>query len=81
MLTLKKSITLNGEVFVEDKLAVTLQANITAENAGNSFINQSIINQELYNANRKTCREEIKQFQEEVFNLEDVCLNDEKAAE
>ncbi|WP_288395348.1 hypothetical protein [uncultured Vagococcus sp.] len=70
-LNIKKSTTLNGEVTIEGILAVTLQANISDESAGNTYINQSIIDQDLYSQNRKLCREKISEFQEKVYEIED----------
>jgi hypothetical protein len=70
-LNIKKSTTLNGEVTIEGVLTVTLQANISDESAGNTYINQSIIDQDLYSQNRKLCREKISEFQEKVYEIED----------
>lgn len=80
MLNIKKSTTLNGEIIIDGTLIVTLQANISSGNAGNTYINQSIIDQDRYNTNRKECREKISEFQEKVYETEDAFL-DEKTAE
>lgn len=80
MLTTKKATSLTGDIKIDDILVVQVQANISNETAGNTYINQSIINQELYTNNRKQCRQEISEFQEKVYEIEDQFV-EEKAAE
>lgn len=70
-LTIKKSTTLNAEITIEEGLIITLQANISDESAGNTYINQSIIDQNLYSQNRRLCREKISEFQVKVYEIED----------
>lgn len=76
-LNIKKSTTLNGEVTIEGVLAVTLQANISDESAGNTYINQSIIDQDLYSQNSKLCREKISEFHAKVYEIEDRFIEEE----
>lgn len=77
MLTTKKTTRLSGESRIEDVIAMTLDAEVSREAAENTFVRQNIINQELYNANKKECRKDITNFQEEVFDLEDSFMAEE----
>lgn len=76
MLKTKKATSLTGEISIEGTLVITLQANITNENSGNTYINQSIVNQDVYNANRETCRKEISDFKDKVYEIEDRFIAD-----
>ena len=71
MLTIKKSTSVNGEVIIDNTLVMTLQANISSETSGSTYVNQSIIDSVLYNENKKMCRQRIQEFQEEIYKLED----------
>lgn len=77
MLTTKKTTRLSGESRIEGVIAMTLDAEVSRETAENTFVRQNIINQELYNANKKECRKDITDFQEEVFDLEDSFMAEE----
>lgn len=74
MLQTKKSTSLTGQSMVEGQQAIYLSANITTESAGNTSINQSITNQELYLANLSECRKDINDFQEKVWAIEDEMI-------
>ena len=75
MLKITKSITLNGTstIPVDEKSieipVVSMNANIS-EN-GNSNINTVIINKELYESNKSTCRADIDAFTAYVREIED----------
>lgn len=73
-LTIKKSITLTGEskVTVEknDVTVVTMTANIH-ENGGSTNHN-TIINKELYEANKEACRADMDEFTAAVREIEDA---------
>lgn len=77
MLTTKKTTRLSGESRIEGVIVMTLDAEVSRETAENTFVRQNIINQELYNANKKECRKDITNFQEEVFDLEDSFMAEE----
>lgn len=70
MLKTVKSISLNGEVRIEEKLVVTLQANITDGTAG-SYINQNIIDTDIYKEHKSECRKSILEFHTKVNEIED----------
>lgn len=76
MLKTNKATSLTGEISIEGVVTVTLQANITNETSGNTYINQSIINQDVYNANREVCRKEISDFKDKVYDIEDRFISE-----
>lgn len=79
MLRTTKSIALTGSSEINSKQAIYLNANITEETAGSTNINQSIVDQELYKANRVECRNDITAFQEKVWDIEDSLLEEAAA--
>lgn len=80
MLTTKKATHLTGDVLVNGEIAINLQASIKAENVGYSSVQQTILNQELYNANKKECRKDVADFQEMVYEIEDSFLEEDEKA-
>ena len=81
MLKTKKSTSLTGESTIDGQQAVYLSANITIETAGNTSINQSITNQDLYRANLAECRKDINDFQAKVWAIEDEMIASAQPAE
>lgn len=75
-LTIKKSTTLNGESRIEGNVVMTMSAEITNETAGNSFVRQVIIDQGLYSKNKKECRQDISDFQDKVYEIEDAFIEE-----
>lgn len=71
MLKINKNITLNATSEIEGQIAVYMSASIGTDGNTNANINKSIANQELYNANKVAVREDMKQFEEEVYKVED----------
>lgn len=71
MLATDKKTSLTGTSTIEGQQAVYLSANITIETAGNTSINQSVTNQDLYRANLTECRKDIGDFQAAVWAIED----------
>lgn len=71
-LKLTKSTTLNGESIIDGITVVTLLATISAETAGNTYITQNIINQDIYNANKRKVRKDMSEFQDAVYEVEDA---------
>jgi|GEM_PF-1113021 len=73
MLQINRSTTLNGNITVGDnelmQPVVNLNANITENGASN--VNINIYDQIAYEANKKTIRKEIAEFQAAVYALED----------
>lgn len=81
MLKTDKKTSLTGTSTINDQQVVYLSANITAETAGNTTINQSITNQELYRANLSECRKDISDFQSKVWAIEDEMIAEAQPAE
>lgn len=75
-LTVKKSSTLNGESRVKGEVVLTMTAEISSEQLGNSYIRQVIVNQELYANNRIECRKDVSDFQERVYLIEDKFIEE-----
>lgn len=81
MLKTDKKTSLTGTSTINDQQVVYLSANITIETAGNTSINQSITNQELYRANLTECRKDISDFQSKVWEIEDEMIAETQTAE
>lgn len=75
MLKLNKNITLNGVSMINGVQVVYMNATISTDGAGNSGINKTITDKEMYNANKKQVRADMTQFEEEVYNVEDELLS------
>ncbi|MGM0215471.1 hypothetical protein [Enterococcus sp. AZ109] len=73
-MTLKstKSVMLSGSSEIDGQQVIYLSANVTTENAGNTTINLSVQNQELYKANKEECRKDIDEFTKKVREIEDT---------
>ncbi|MEK2534362.1 hypothetical protein KV134_08710 [Tetragenococcus halophilus] len=68
MLKTNKSITLTGNTTINDEQVVYYRAEISPND---SRINQSIQNQELYDANKQECRQDFTDFTKQVYEIED----------
>ena len=66
----RKSVSLSGESKIDGQSVIYLSANIVT-GEGSSSINQSINDQDLYNANRSQCRKDVAAFQSLVYEAED----------
>lgn len=75
-LNTKKSISITGESKINGQQVIYLNANVTTDSAGNTNINQSITDQNLYRQNRVECRKDIDDFQAKVWVIEDDLLNE-----
>ena len=69
MLKVTKSINLNGESQIEGTTVAYLSANVTKE--GNTTTSKNITNQDLYQANKVEVRKDIRDFEAQVYALED----------
>lgn len=82
MLTITKSINLSGQskILTNDTEAVAVQLNASLyNNISNSNIVSTIVNRDLYNANKETCRADIDSFTAYVRDLEDNNTESETA--
>ena len=75
-LEIKKYININGESKINNQSVIFLTANVTTSNVGNTSINQTINNQELYRQNRVECRKDVEDFQDKVWAVEDDLLQE-----
>ncbi|MBM6740868.1 hypothetical protein ACK4CS_18835 [Enterococcus gallinarum] len=75
-LNTKKSISITGESKINGQQVIYLNADVTTDSAGNTNINQSITDQNLYRQNRVECRKDVDDFQERVWAIEDELLNE-----
>lgn len=75
-LEIKKSISITGESKINGQSVIYLSANVTTDSAGNTSINQTINNQELYRQNRVECRKDVEDFQDKVWTVEDDLLQE-----
>ena len=75
-LEIKKSININGESKISNQSVIFLTANVTTSNVGNTSINLTINNQELYRQNRVECRKDVEDFQDKVWAVEDDLLQE-----
>ncbi len=75
-LTMKKSSNLTGESRIEGAIVISMSAEISSDQVGNSYVRQVINNQELYAKNRTECREDLSAFQSKVFEVEDKFIEE-----
>lgn len=74
MLKTNKSITLTGNTVINDERVVYYRAEISPND---SRINQSVQNQELYDANKKECRKDFAEFTAQAYEIEDEAITKE----
>lgn len=74
MLKITESRTLTGTAKVDGTTVVSMSAVLNSDNVGNTSYTEIISNQELYRLNVKELREDIGQFKEEVYKVEDEFL-------
>lgn len=71
MLKKTKSTSLTGESQIGGKTVVRMTANLSTD-GGNDYINQSVTDVELYNANKQEVRKDIAEFQQYIFAQQDA---------
>lgn len=76
MLNINKTILLDGQIIIDGQVAATVRGEIR-DIDNNGFVTQTIVNQELFDANKIECRKQMQEFQELVWKMED----EEKASE
>ena len=79
MLKITKNRTLNGTIEIEGVPVVQLSASITIDSSdftiyNNGGVNRTILNTDLYRKNISTIRQEIAEFEDEVYLMEDEIL-------
>lgn len=76
MLKINKTINISGTSEIDGQVVVYMNASISTDGNTNANINKSIANQELYTANKVTVRADMKQFEDEVYKVEDSMNSD-----
>ena len=71
MLTTTNKINLTGNSMVNGSQAVFLSAQLSTDGSSNGSVSISITNDELYKANKRECRNDISDFQNRVYDLQD----------
>ncbi len=71
MLETKKSTTLTGNIAIDGKQVVYLNASVSSD-GGSDNINQTIQDKELYAANKAEVRKDIAAFTNEFYALQDA---------
>ena len=79
MLKITKNRALNGTIEIEGVPVVQLSASITIDPSdftiyNNGGVNRTILNTDLYRKNISTIRQEIAEFEDEVYLMEDEML-------
>ena len=79
MLKITKSRNLQGTIEIEGMPVVQLSASITIDTDdfsvyNNGGVNRTILNTDLYRKNISTIRQEIAEFEDEVYLMEDELL-------
>ena len=70
-INIKESVTVTGAVEIENVQVVHLSSNIVSDGSDATTFSQSILNADLYNANKAQCRADIAEFQTYVYGVED----------
>ena len=70
-INIKESVTVTGAVVIENVQVVYLSSNIVSDGSDATTFSQSILNADLYNANKAQCRVDIAEFQTYVYGVED----------
>lgn len=78
MLQKSKEISLTGSSVIDGQTVVQMNARISA-NSMDNYVNQSVVNVDLYNENRKQVRKDLSDFQDFVYDNEDALASDLEA--
>lgn len=78
MLKTEKSVTLSGQVLVDNKQVAYLSASVSNTN-GSANVTKTITNPELYEANKTACRGDFVAFNDQVYAVEDSLMEEMKA--
>lgn len=69
MLKGTKNVTLNYQSVIGDETVIVMNATVPV--SGRSTINKSIVNMDLYEANKRVCRQDMAAFDALVWEAED----------
>lgn len=71
MLKTGRTITINGNSMIDDKIVVYMNATLNTDGSSNENINKNIQNQELYVTNKEAVRKDMRDFEDLVFAEQD----------
>ena len=71
MLTVNKSITLNGSSVIDGVQVAYMNATISTDGGNGANVNKTIANQEVYVTNKVQVRADIAEFEAKVYEVED----------
>lgn len=77
MLKTEKSITLSGQVLIDNQQVAYLSASVSDSN-GSANVTKTITNPELYEAHKADCRNDFLTFNNEVYEIEDSLMAETK---
>lgn len=81
MLVSTKSTHLSGQSIINDQQVANFNANVNVSDntTGTDSINVFITNRELYNANKAEVRNDLSEFQNLVFSIQDEAKTNNEA--
>lgn len=71
MLEVNKNITLTGISKIDGVQVAYMSASISTDGGNGANVNETITNQEVYNANKAQVRADIVEFKNKVYEMED----------
>lgn len=71
MLDITKSITLNGVSKIDNQVVAYMNATLSTDGNSSNHVNTNIVNRELYNENKVQVRQDIADFDDMVYAVED----------
>lgn len=71
MLEVNKNITLTGISKIDGVQVAYVSASISTDGGNGANVNETITNQEVYNANKAQVRADIAEFKNKVYEMED----------
>lgn len=75
MLEVNRNITLTGISKIDGVQVVYMTATISSDGGSGANVNETITNQEVYNANKAQVRADIAEFKNKVYEVEDELTN------
>ena len=71
MLEVNKNITLTSITKIDGVQVAYMSASISTDGGNGANVNETITNQEVYNANKAQVRADIAEFKNKVYEMED----------
>ena len=71
MLEVNKNIALTGISKIDGVQVAYMSASISTDGGNGANVNETITNQEVYNANKAQVRADIAEFKNKVYEMED----------